>query len=36
MDVRPYYVVKINVPFLSSVSDDFYNGYIMDLPKSRH
>ena len=31
MNVCPYYVVKMNVPFLSSVSDDFYNGYIMGL-----
>ena len=31
MNVRPYYIVEMNVPFLSSVSDDFYNGYIMGL-----
>ena len=34
MNVFPYYVVKMNVPFLSSVSGDFYNGYIMGLSDS--
>lgn len=29
--VRPYCLVKINVPFLSEVSPDYYYGYIMGL-----
>ena len=31
MMVRPYWLVKINVPFLSEVSPDYYYGYIQAL-----